>query len=95
MQHAALVLLKHRLGYQSNDPDQIVAAFHAEFYDTQLFFDPFAGGKFAGYFFEAHERRARAYNTETAHQLIEEAQLFIDAAHSCYTRMAAQPALVS
>ena len=29
MQHAALVLLKHRLGYQSNDPDQIVAAFHA------------------------------------------------------------------
>jgi sulfite reductase (ferredoxin) len=95
MQHAALALLRHRLGYQSNDPDQIGAAFRAEFYDTQLFFDPFAGGKFAGYFFDAHDRRARAFNAETAHQLIEKAQLFIEAAHSCYARMAAQPALVS
>jgi hypothetical protein len=26
-----------------------------------------------------------------AHQLIEEAQLFVEAAHQCYDRMAAQP----
>ena len=37
---------------------------------------------------------ARSYNAESAHQLIEEAQLFIEAAHSCYARMLAQPAAV-
>ena len=34
------------------------------------------------------------YDAESAHYLIEEAQLFIEAAHSCFARMAAQPAAV-
>ena len=42
------------------DPDEIVAEFRKHFYDTQLFFDPFAGGKFAQYFFRAHEERIPA-----------------------------------
>jgi sulfite reductase (ferredoxin) len=79
----------------SNDPDRIVAEFQKHFYDTQLFFDPFAGGKFAQFFFQAHEKRGGKYSAESAHYLIEEAQLFIEAAHSCYTRMATQPAAVT
>jgi sulfite reductase (ferredoxin) len=73
----------------SDDPDQIVAEFRARFYDTQLFFDPFAGGKFAQYFFAAHERAEEPQTEESVRFLIEEAQLFIEASHSCYNRMAA------
>ncbi len=40
-------------------PDEIVGEFRKHYYDTQLFFDPFAGGKFAQYFFRAHEERAK------------------------------------
>jgi len=95
MLHAALALLKLQFVVSPEDPDRIAAEFQKHFYDTQLFFDPFAGGKFAQYFFQAHERRGGKYTAESAHYLIEEAQLFIEAAHSCYARMAAQPAAVS
>ncbi|MBK9166541.1 MAG: nitrite/sulfite reductase [Bryobacterales bacterium] len=91
MSHAALALLKHKLTIHSDDPEKVAGGFREHFYDTQLFFDPFAGGKFAQYFFQAHERRGGTYTEETAHQLIEETQLFIEAAHSCYGKMAAQP----
>ncbi|HTM50997.1 MAG TPA: hypothetical protein VL285_20010 [Bryobacteraceae bacterium] len=95
MEHAALALLKLQVTLPPDDPDGIVAAFRRHFYDTQLFFDPFTGGKFAQYYFQAHERRGGQYNAESVHYLIEEAQLFIEAAHSCYARMAAQPAAVT
>jgi sulfite reductase (ferredoxin) len=95
MLHAATALLKLQLVVAPEDPDRIVAEFQKHFYDTQLFFDPFSGGKFAQYFFQAHEKRGEKYNAESVHYLIEEAQLFIEAAHSCYGRMAAQPAAVS
>jgi hypothetical protein len=45
--------------------------------------------------FDAHEQRNQKYNAESVHYLIEEAQLFIEAAHSCYARMAAQPVPVT
>jgi sulfite reductase (ferredoxin) len=66
-----------------------VGEFRKHFYDTQLFFDPFAGPKFAHYFFRIHDEKARADGKEAAHQIIEEAQLFVDAAHQCYTRLGA------
>lgn len=71
----------------SNDPDQIVSEFRQRYYDTKLFFDPFAGGKFAGYLFSAHEKSGQAYTGESSRYLIDEAQLFIDAAHSCNNRL--------
>ena len=77
-----------------NTPDSIVERFREHFFDTQVFFDPFAGGKFAQYFFHAHERRSEARGQESAHRLIEEAQLFIEACHSCYARLSVQPAKV-
>ena len=94
MLHGAAALLTWRkLGFD-NTPDGVAASFREHFFDTQIFFDPFAGGKFANYYFYAHERRAEAHSEESVHRLIEETQLFIEACHSCYARLSAQPAQV-
>jgi len=96
MLRAARALAREKNPNIGNEPDEIVAEFRKHFYDTQLFFDPFAGGKFAQYFFRAHEERGsngsnhgngNGASAESAHQLIEEATLFVDAAHQCYARL--------
>jgi sulfite reductase (ferredoxin) len=91
MLHGAQALLKFKFLIAPEDPNKIVDEFRTQFYDTEIFFDPFVRGKFAQDFFRAHEEAGRARTTETAHQLIEEAQLFIEACHSCYARMTATP----
>jgi sulfite reductase (ferredoxin) len=75
-------------------PDQIVSEFRGRYYDTQKFFDPFAGGKFANYFFDAHAKAGQTYTEESSRYLIDEAQLFIDAAHSCNNRLGMTPVKV-
>jgi sulfite reductase (ferredoxin) len=89
MLSAARALAREKNANLGSDPDEIVAEFRKQFFDTQLFFDPYAGGKFAHYFFRAHDDKGRGANKETTHQLIEEAQLFVDAAHQCYSRLGA------
>ncbi|MBM3739024.1 MAG: nitrite/sulfite reductase [Acidobacteria bacterium] len=91
MLHGASALLKQRMPMFSDDPDQVAGLFREQLVDTQLFHDPFAGPKFAHYFLKAHERRNEAVTDTRAHQLIEEAQLFIEASHACYARMRQQP----
>jgi sulfite reductase (ferredoxin) len=86
---AARALVTHEFPDVGNDPGQIVSEFRKRFYDTQLFFDPFAGGKFANYLFAAYERTHLGYSEESSRYLIDEAQLFIDAAHSCYNKLGA------
>jgi sulfite reductase (ferredoxin) len=81
----ALVKIAHPM--ISNDPDQIVSEFKSLYYDTQKFWDPFAGGKFAQYLFDAHKKANETYNEDASRYLIDEAQLFIDAAHSCYNQL--------
>jgi sulfite reductase (ferredoxin) len=73
----------------SEDSEAVVSEFRTRYYDTQKFFDPFAGGKFANYLFDAHAKAGEAYSEESSRYLIDEAQLFIDAAHSCNNRLAA------
>ena len=70
-----------------SDPDRIVADFKTYYYDTQKFWDPFAGGKFAHYLFDAHQKANGSYTADASRYLIDEAQLFIDAAHSCYNQL--------
>jgi sulfite reductase (ferredoxin) len=89
MVQAAKALVKIESSNIADDPVQIVKEFRARFYDTQKFFDPFAGGKFAHYLFAAQEKSCEAYTQDSARYLIDEAQLFIDAAHSCYNRISA------
>jgi sulfite reductase (ferredoxin) len=93
MLHAAKALVSIELPDVPENPDVIVREFRARYYDTQKFFDPFVGGKFAQYFFAAHQNAGRPQTAETVRYLIEEAQLFIEASHSCYNRLAAPVAV--
>ncbi len=90
MRNAAQALLAWRAVPHEFTSEGIADAFKRAFYDTELFFDPFVGGKFAQYYFAAHEQRNQPYDAEKAHRLIEEAQLFIEASHAFYGRLSAQ-----
>ena len=70
-----------------NDEDQIVEEFRRRFYDTELFHDPYAGAKFANYLFHAANGGRADTSPAAVHRRIEEAQLFIEAAYSCYNRL--------
>ncbi len=69
------------------EPEWVMKEFREKFYDSELFHDPFAGPKFAQYYFHAHEKRGTKVDSEEADRRVQEAQLFIEAAHSCYLRM--------
>jgi sulfite reductase (ferredoxin) len=84
---AAQALIKLHDPDIANDDGVIVREFRRRFYDTQLFFDPFVAGKFAHMFFHAHEHRDERPDLELAHRRVEEAQLFIEATHACYSRL--------
>ena len=88
MVRAAQGLVKDQNPSISENDDQIVAEFTRRFYDTQLFWDKYAGGKFAEYLFKAKEFIAvgKPADTDRAVQLLQEAQLFIDAAHDCHNK---------
>jgi sulfite reductase (ferredoxin) len=91
--YSAMLQAARALGREKNpnlgeDPQEIASEFRTQYYDTKLFFDPYAGGKFAHYFFKAHEESGKVSDAQGAHQLIEEAQLFVDAAHQVTTRIA-------
>ncbi len=89
--HAMLTIAKELVATQlpgiSDDPAAIVKEFRERFYDTKLFWDPFAAGKFAQYLFHAAENSLPSTG-DAVHRLVEESQLFIEAAHSCRTKMA-------
>jgi sulfite reductase (ferredoxin) len=87
MLHGAKALVKLINPNISDDADQIVSEFKARYFDTQKFWDPFAGGKFANYLFDAHQKAGQTYTADSSRYLIDEAQLFIDAAHSCYNQL--------
>jgi sulfite reductase (ferredoxin) len=87
MLHGAKALVKTQFLDIPEDPDQIVSEFRTRFIETKLFFDRAAGAKFANYLFRHHEDRVANPSAEVAHQIIEEAQLFIEAVHACYGRM--------
>jgi sulfite reductase (ferredoxin) len=70
-----------------DDASEVVREFREKFFDTKLFWDPFAGGKFAQYFFQAVENPVQSPSSDSAHRLVEEAQLFIEAAHSCRLKL--------
>jgi sulfite reductase (ferredoxin) len=89
MVRAAQGLVKDQKPNISDDEDQIIGEFTKRFYDTQLFWDKYAGGKFAEYLFKARDfiGTDEAADADRAVQLLQEAQLFIDAAHDCHNRL--------
>jgi sulfite reductase (ferredoxin) len=87
MLHAAKALVKVSYPGISDDADEIVSEFRTRYYDTQKFWDPFAGGKFASYLFDAHQNTGKPFTADSTRYLIDEAQLFIDASHSCNNKL--------
>ena len=73
-----------------NDPDSIVNEFRARFVDPKIFWHRQHHGQFANYLFARHEGPDIRYTQGTAHQVAEEAQLFIDAAHQCHAKLLEQ-----
>ena len=89
MVRAAQGLVKDQNPAISESDEQIIAEFTKRFYDTQLFWDKYAGGKFAEYLFKAKEfvDTNKTADADRAMQLLQEAQLFIDAAHDCHNKV--------
>jgi sulfite reductase (ferredoxin) len=85
---AARALVRNQFLDVGDDPDRIVAEFKTRYYDTLLFFDRYAKGKFAHYLFARHENPPTTFTEDGAHQLIEETNLFIEACHACDARLA-------
>ena len=87
---AARTLVREKQVGLSEDPEDVVTAFKTHLFDTRLFHDPYAGGKFGNYLFRVHGERSNGFEAtpERARQRIEEAQLFIEAAHSYHVRTA-------
>ena len=87
MLSAARALVRTSYLDLNDDPERIVAEFQTRFVDTKLFFDPFAGGKFAQFLTERHAHPLAKPDADSARRLFEEAQLFMEACYSCETRV--------
>ena len=90
MVRAAQALVKTQNPDISDNGEAILTEFRTRFCDTELFYDKYAGGKFAEYLFKAKESLSEDENKAEkglALQRLSEAQLFIDAAHSCHNKL--------
>jgi sulfite reductase (ferredoxin) len=89
MVRAAEALVKTQTPDISSDPDSVVAEFRQLFCETQTFYDKYAGSTFADYLFKARDflQELKGIEKGSALQRLQEAQLFIDAAHSCYNKL--------
>ena len=92
---AAKGLIKTEFVDITDEASNIVREFKTRFFDTERFFDKYAGGKFAMYLFRRHEATKRPGTADAARQLIEEAQLFLEASHACQQRLAADSTLAA
>ena len=86
MRQAAKALLKVRNVDIADDAD-VTEAFRIHLHETKLFSDPFAGDKFAQYFFTLQAQPPETATADNVHRWVQEAALFVDAAHSCYERL--------
>lgn len=85
---AARALVRTELPDVPEEDDVIVREFDARFVETGRFQDRFAHGKFARPLLDRHAGGGASTTEEHARSFVEEAQLFIDAAHQCQIRMA-------
>ena len=92
MLQAAHGLVKELWYDVPNKPEVIAKEFRTRLVEPKLFWDRFASGKFAQDFFRRHENPPSRYDHDEVHRLIEESQLFIDAAHACADRLREQKA---
>ena len=87
MLKAARALVRTQFLDVGDSADRIVQEFKSRFYDTQLFFDQYAKGKFGQYLFERHNNPNPNPDNDSVHRLIEESLLFIEATHACESKV--------
>jgi sulfite reductase (ferredoxin) len=92
MLSAARALVRTEFIDVTEEPDAIVQEFQARFFDTERFFDRFSRGNFGRYLLDRHANPPEAVSRDEAAARVEEAQLFIEAAHACEARIAAEAA---
>ena len=87
---AARALVRTEYIDVTEDPDDIVSEFRSRFFDNERFFDRFARGKFGQYLLDRHADPPADAGRDHAAARVEEAQLFIEAAHACEVRVSAE-----
>jgi sulfite reductase (ferredoxin) len=93
MLSAARALVRTEYIDVTEEADDIVSHFKTRFYENERFFDKYAKGKFGAYLLSRHSEGDARVDRDVAAQRIEEAQLFIEAAHACEARIAAETPL--
>ena len=92
MLKAAQALVRNVNQDVTDEPDDVVKQFDDRFMATEIFFDKYMKGKFGQFLLDRHADGPGRIAPDTVRQRIEEAQLFIEAAHACDTRMSTAPA---
>jgi sulfite reductase (ferredoxin) len=90
MLFAARALVRNQYIDVTEEPDDIVAEFKQRFFDTEIFFDKYAKGKFGQYLLDRHAKLNESVDRDQAARVVEEAQLFIEATHACAGRLTSQ-----
>ncbi|MEE2960397.1 MAG: nitrite/sulfite reductase [Myxococcota bacterium] len=86
---AARALVRIEYPDVGDAPVEVMGEFRSRYHETRKFHDPYAGAKFVNFLFRQFEDEDFSEDFETAQHRIEEAQLFIEAAYSCYARLGA------
>jgi ferredoxin-nitrite reductase len=92
---AARALVRTEYIDVSEDADDIVREWKTRFFDNQRFFDRFAGGKFGQHLLDLHADTTPSGSQAVAARLVEEAQLFVEAAHACDAKIAAEKTAIA
>jgi sulfite reductase (ferredoxin) len=77
------------------DPENVFSRFKTRYIETELFFDRFVGAREWQFFVSAHEAGGKVRDRDEARRRVEEAQLFVEAAYSCYSRILESQAVTS
>lgn len=86
MLKAAWTLVQLQWQDVPTDSNLVVSEFRTRFVDTQIFWDKYHHGQFANYLFNRHDAPDERYTADTAKKTVEEANLFIDAAHKAHAK---------
>jgi sulfite reductase (ferredoxin) len=89
---AAKTLVQIQWSDVPDDANVIVEEFRKRYVETKLFWDTYHGDQFSRYLFVRHEGPDPRFTKDTAHKLIEETNLFMDAAHKCDLKIRQQQA---
>lgn len=95
MLRAAHTLVQLQWQDVPTDPTTVVNEFRTRFVDTKIFWDTYHADQFSRYLFVRQENGPDTrYTKETAHKIVEEANLFIDAAHKAHAKFQATQTVV-